>query len=107
MLNMKGEGPVVSIDDSRIRKEGGYIILDGTIDFSKLRDGKAFDGINYGPGENFFVWEGWSVSKNYGTKSVTAEKILDKETTINFKAYSEETPTGEEHFLGVEHRIKF
>jgi len=106
--NLKGKGPLVSIYDSRIRKEGGYIILEGEIDFSKFKEGKAFDNIILGPDKDFFVWEGWSVKKDSQDFSINAEKYIDDDIHVSYRTYSKERDSDqEEHFLGVEHKVKF
>jgi len=108
IANLRGEGPVITIYDSRIRKEGGYIILGGEIDLSKLKGNKAFDKLLLDPSDNFFVWEGWSVKKDYSDSSVMAEKYLDEDVNLSFKAYTDyKNPEEEKHFLGVEHKVKF
>ena len=107
IVNLEGKGPLISLGDSRIRKEGGYIHIGGEIDLSKLGSREAFDGVFYGPGKNFFVWDGWSVTRSFRDLSVTVEKTLDEGTGLNVKARSEDTKTGEEHFFGVEHKVKF
>ena len=107
IARLKGKLPLVSICDSRIWKEDGYMILDGEIDLAKLKDGKVFDGVSLEPGENFFVWEEWSVMKKSGDSSVKAEKSLDEEFDLTFKAYKKDEESEEGHFLGVEHKVKF
>ena len=107
IINLKGKGSLISLYDSRIRKEDGYIILEGEIDLSRLKEGKAFDGVFFNPGDKFFVWEGWSVSKEGGKSAIKAEKYLDEEFNLSFKVDTEEEKEEEEHFLGVEHKVKF
>ncbi len=108
MVNLKGKLPFVSVYDSRICTEGGYITLGGVIDLTKLKDNKAFESIYMGPGSNFFVWNGWNISKEYGGSSVKAEKFLDEDIRVSFKAHTEEeTSKEEERFVGVEHKVKF
>ena len=107
--NLKGIGPIVSIEGSRIRKGDGYIIIGGEIDFGKLKDRKAFDNVEMGAGDNFFVWDGWSVTKARKDSSVNAEKIVAKDFSISFKAHKskEDAILPEERFLGVERKVKF
>ena len=107
IARLKGKLPLISICDSRIWKEDGYMLLDGEIDLAKLKDGKVFDGVSLLPGENFFVWEEWSVMKKSGDSSVKAEKSLDEEFDLTFKAYKKDGESEEGHFLGVEHKVKF
>ena len=107
IINLKGKGPVVSLYDSRIRKEDGYIILDGEADLSKLKEKKAFKSVFLGPGNNFFVWDGWSVTKANNDSSVSAEKFIEEDFKVSFKARTKDKESEEERFFGVEHKTKF
>ncbi|UCD55492.1 MAG: hypothetical protein JSV93_01465 [Candidatus Omnitrophota bacterium] len=107
IASLKGKLPLISICDSRIWKEDGYMILGGEIDLAKLKDGKVFDGVSLEPGENFFMWEEWSVMKKSEDSSVKVEKSLDEEFDLTFKAYKKDEESEEGHFLGVEHKVKF
>ena len=105
--NLIGAGPLVQIHDTRLRKEGGYILIGGYIDFKKWAEGKAFDTVTYGPDKNFFVWEGWSVIREEGQSGVKAEKVLDEDFSVSFKSETDEERMEEKHFLGVERKVKF
>jgi len=107
IFNLKGEYPIITLEDSRVIKESGHIKLEGDIDISKIKDDKAFENFSMEPGERFFVWEGWSVSKEKEDLSVTAEKSVSEELNISFKASSNDIEKEEEHFLGLEHKVKF
>ena len=111
IANLKGKGPRISIIDSRICQDEGYIVLGGEIDFSKMKEGKAFDSILYGPGDNSFMWGGWNVMKLKKDSSIKAEKFLDDELfRVSFESRAENMDSmdaQEEHFLGVEHKAKF
>jgi len=111
IANLKGKLPIISIvDDSRIIKENGHMDLGGTIDLSKLKDKKAFEGIRLGPGENFFAWEGWNVTQAGEKSSVVAEKYLDEDFRLSFRSYTEDKQKQEKqekHFFGIEHKMKF
>ena len=110
IANLKGKGPLISIDDSRILKDGGHIMLGGTLDLSKLKEQKAFDGITFDVKENFFVWKGWSAMQASEDLSVKAEKSLggDENLALSFKSHMKKNAQQEEkHFLGVESRLKF
>ena len=71
---LEGMLPVVRVIDSRIMKEGGHIIADGEIDFSKLRDNKAFDGVSFVTDNKVAVWEEWQISKTDESNTVKARK---------------------------------
>jgi hypothetical protein len=107
IFNLTGKGPIVEFNDSRLIKEKGYMKLVGEIDLSKLGSNDAFRNFSIEPGENFFIWEGWSFTKAYEDSSVKAEKPLSDELNVSFKAYTNNKEEQEKHFLGVEHKVKF
>ena len=107
IFNLKGKGSVVELNDSRVIKEKGYMKFVGEIDLSKMGSDDAFRNFSIEPGENFFIWEGWSFTKEYKDSSVKAEKSLSDELNVSFKAYADGDEEQENHFLGVEHKVKF
>lgn len=107
IVNLNGKGPRISVYDSRICREDGYLTLDGEVDLSKLKGKEAFDNLIFDASKDSFLWEGWSVKREQENASMKAKKSLDKEFNISFEAHSEEDGSEEEHFLGVEHKVKF
>ena len=107
IFNLTGKGQIIEFNDSRVIKEKGYMRLEGEIDLSKLGSNDAFSNFSIEPGENFFIWEGWSFTKEYEDSSVRAEKPLSDELNVSFKAYTDDDEEQENHFLGVEHKVKF
>jgi hypothetical protein len=107
IADLEGEYPLIRISEARICKGEGYMTMNGEIDLAKSKDGKAFDKVTLEPGENFFVWDEWSVLKKRKSSSVKAEKSLDEEFDLTFKADKNGGEEKEGHFLGVEHKVKF
>jgi len=71
---LEGKLPVVRIADSRVVKDGGQIIVSGEMDFGKLREGKAFDGLVFETDNRVAVWEDWQISKEEKFHVVEARK---------------------------------
>lgn len=107
IANLVGEGPVIQIHETRISKKDGYMTLSGEVDLRKLRDKKPFEKVSLKTEDNLFFWQDWSVSKKNESSLVEAEKFLDKDFKLSFKARTENANSEEEHFLGVKHEVKF
>ncbi|MFH1837794.1 MAG: hypothetical protein ABH862_06770 [Candidatus Omnitrophota bacterium] len=130
---LKGKLPIVKIDDSRVIKDWGHIIVNGEMDFSKMSEGKAFDGLIFETDNRVAVWETWQISKEEDFNIVEASKdrftvttSTEKEGTtvedystdrmqkeLGFKYKLDETSSikmeidEETDFFGVEHKIQF
>ena len=130
---LEGKLPVVRIADSRVLKEGGYILISGEMDFSRYRENKIFEDVTFDTDNKVAVWEDWQISKEdednvveakrdnviittsteddtLRKKSVTEDPI-QKELGFSYKidkASSIKIETKEDDdFFGLEHKIQF
>ncbi|MEA3490069.1 MAG: hypothetical protein U9R44_07020 [Candidatus Omnitrophota bacterium] len=71
---LEGKLPVVRIVDSRVLKETGHLIVSGQMDFSKLRENKAFEDVVFETDNRVAVWEDWQISKEEKHHVVEARK---------------------------------
>ncbi|MBU1084230.1 MAG: hypothetical protein KKG84_03950 [Candidatus Omnitrophica bacterium] len=130
---LKGNFPVIEITDSRVIKDGGRITVDGKMDFSKMGEGKAFDGVTFETDNKVAVWETWQIEKEEDGNVVQASKdrftlstaiesegkILEdymtdqkqKEMGFSYKIDEQNSlkleVDEETDFFGVEHKIQF
>ena len=107
---LKGEGPVVNIEDGRIVKEGGNLIMSGEIDFSLFPDSKAFDNLKIETDQRVAVWSGWEISKRFESEKIKAQKKLAKDITFSFETYVNKDflkadQTDRENEIGVEYKL--
>lgn len=132
---LKGEGNVINIEDGRIIKEEGNLIMSGEIDFGLFPDSKAFDDLKIETDQRVAVWNGWEISKRFESEKIKAQKKLAKDITFSFETYvnkdflkTDQTDReneieveykldkneslkmrlkDRESFLGLEHKVKF
>jgi hypothetical protein len=71
---LEGKLPVIKVVDSRVVKEGGYLIVNGEMDFSKLRENKVFEKVVFETDNKVAVWEEWQISKQEKDGQVEAAK---------------------------------
>ncbi|MFH1847780.1 MAG: hypothetical protein ABH825_01010, partial [Candidatus Omnitrophota bacterium] len=134
VINIKvaGQGPLLTVSDSRIFKEGGFLIIHGVIDLRKLGGKGIFKDLQVETDQRVIVWDGWDVTKDIDTSEVTLRKDISNEFRVNFKGYTERDREGYDRkneigldykmekddslnvrmredgtFVGVEHRVKF
>ena len=134
--SLRGLGSIFMIEDGRINKGDGNLIMSGEIDFSRLGEGKAFDNMLIETDQKVAVWEGWQISKWVDTSRIMAAKKLGKDdVTLTFETYANEDLfrgnqyerdnkigveynlsqnenirmelKDEENFLGLEHKVEF
>lgn len=132
---LKGEGHIINMEDGRIIKEGGNLIMSGEIDFSLFPDSKAFDNLKIETDQRVAVWSGWEISKRFESGKIKAQKKLAKDIAFSFETYvnkdflkADQTDRkneigveykldkneslkmrlkDKESFLGLEHKVKF
>jgi len=84
---LKGEGPILRIDDSRITRESGYFVLIGEMDLRRLGKNTFFDDIKMGSDDKAITWDGWDVAKREGVQEVRMKKKLSDDVNLDFKKF--------------------
>ncbi len=132
--HLKGEGPVIRIEDSRITRESGTFILAGDIDLRKIGKDTMFGNIRLVGDDKAINWDGWDTSKVQNIREVTMKKRINDDINLDFKKYTFENVIDEslkygdevqleyklhpndslkvmvgqdKEFLGIEHKSKF
>jgi len=131
---IKGEGPVVRIEDSRITRESGYFVLAGEMDLRRLGKASFFDNIKLVGDDQAVNWDGWDTSKIQNIRHTSMKKKINDDISLGFKnlisedtideslKYGDEvqleyklhpndslmvTVGQDKDFLGIEHKDKF
>jgi len=134
VIHLLGKGPLITIGDSRIYRETGYLLLNGEIDLRKFGKRNLFENIVIKTDDQSIVWEGWDITKESAGDEVNLKKKISEDWEVGFTAPLESDDTSwekdeesevelrykirdneslkmqikeEEEFLGVEHKIKF
>ncbi len=132
-IAVNGKGPIISVKDSKIYQEGGFLFIDGDIDLRKFGH-RGFFGHIKAKTDRDITWNGWSLSKDDTTAEIKLKKDIDDEVKVNFKtstatdkmtgAPREQREVGIDYkiqkndninvkvkndstFVGVEHKVKF
>lgn len=106
-FNVAGKGPVLAVSDSRILKEGGYLLINGEIDLRKLGRRNIFEDLKIETDQHTIVWEGWDISKD--STEVRLKRQVSEDFDVNFKTYMyNEKTDGEqkENELGIDYKIR-
>jgi len=135
VIHLIGKGPLVTIGDSRIYRETGYLLLNGEIDLRNMGKRNMFENVVVKTDDQSIVWDGWDISKQPADETVSLKKRITEELEIGFTTPIESENILEEDaekeselelkyrlkgndnlkmelkdkegFVGVEHKIKF
>ncbi|MDP2913720.1 MAG: hypothetical protein Q8N91_06945 [Candidatus Omnitrophota bacterium] len=83
--NLKGDGPYIRIDDSRITRESGYFALAGEMDLRRIGKNSIFTDITISTDEKAITWDGWNSSRVQDVQEVRMKKKITEEMNIDFK----------------------
>ncbi|MBI5144322.1 MAG: hypothetical protein HZA30_04570 [Candidatus Omnitrophica bacterium] len=85
--SLKGEGPIIRIEDSRITRESGYFVLGGEIDLSKAGSGSMFERVKIASSDAAIIWDGWDTMKMRDIQELRMKKRMSEEVDLSFKKY--------------------
>ncbi|MDO8525382.1 MAG: hypothetical protein Q7S07_02720 [Candidatus Omnitrophota bacterium] len=132
--HLKGDGPLIRIEDSRITRESGSFVLAGEMDLRKIGKSSIFENIRLVGDDKAVNWDGWETSKVNNIREVRMKKTISDEIDIDFKKFTSENTIDEslkyadevqleyklhpndslkvmigqdKEFLGIEHKNKF
>jgi len=132
--NLKGDGPVISIEDSRITRENGSFTLAGDMDLKRIGKDSLFENLKITDGENTVLWDGYDTAKWQDVREFRMKKKITEGIDIGFKQFVNDDKVDEslkerdvyelsyklhpndslkvkfsdnKNFFGVEHKDKF
>ncbi len=84
---LKGDGPIIRIEDSSITRESGYFVLAGEMDMGKLGRDSLFENIKITDGEKAVLWDGWETAKWQDVREFRMRKNLVGDLNVGFKKF--------------------
>jgi hypothetical protein len=100
---LKGDGPIVRIDDSRIMRQSGCFVLTGDMDMRKLGRDSLFENIKIANGEEAVLWDSWNATKWQNVSEFRMTKKVTGDFNVGFKKFINEDKVDE----SVRDRDKF
>jgi hypothetical protein len=82
---LKGDGPLIRIEDSRITRQSGYFSLGGEIDLGKAGKGNVFENVKMTTDDTAIVWDEWDLTKAQGAQELRMNKKVSEEFNLGFK----------------------
>lgn len=93
--DLKGDGPIVRIEDSRIERESGSLLLAGDMDMRKIGKDSLFENIKITDGEKTILWDSWDTSKWQDVSEFRMKKKLTDDFNVGFKKFVNEDKVDE------------
>jgi hypothetical protein len=84
---LRGEGPIVRIEESRINRESGFFVLAGEMDMRKIGKSNMFSDIKLTSDDRAISWDGWQTTKLQNAQEIRMEKKLNEEISLDFKKF--------------------
>lgn len=85
--DLKGDGPVIAIDDSRITRESGSFTLGGYMDLTRIGKDSFFENLKITEGENTILWDHYNTSKWQDVREFRMQKKIAGDIDIGFKKF--------------------
>jgi hypothetical protein len=92
---LKGDGPIIMIEDSRVMRESGYFILAGEIDMRKVGRDSLFENIKITEGEKAVLWDGWETAKWQDIREFRMRKKITEDFDVGLNKFINDEKVGE------------
>lgn len=105
--SLKGDLPVIHIEDSRITRAGGSFSLGGEIDLSRAGRGNMFEGVKMVSSDTAIIWDGWDTMKMQDIQEVRMKKRMNEEVDLGFKKFVTDNRIDESLREADEYELKY
>lgn len=87
MLNMEGQGPILTIYDSRLIRENSFLTIEGMVDIRKLGKERFLENLKISTDPHTIIWDGWDISKAAGQNELRLSKGVQGGVKVGFKKH--------------------
>jgi hypothetical protein len=85
--DFKGDGPVITIEDSRITRESGSFALAGYMDLTRIGKDSLFENLRISSGESAVLWDGYETAKWQDVREFRMKKKVVEGIDVGFKKF--------------------
>jgi hypothetical protein len=93
--SLKGDGRMIRIEDSRITRESGPLVLGGEMDLRRIGKDSIFENIKILGGENTIAWDRWDTAKWQDVREFKMTKNVVGGFDVGFKKFVNDDKVGE------------
>lgn len=84
---LKGDGPIISIEDSRITRQSGVLGIAGELDLRKAGKASIFDDIRLVTDDAALNWDGVDTAEGIGFRGILMKKRMTEDISFGVKKY--------------------
>jgi hypothetical protein len=84
---LKGDGPIMRIEESRISRSSGHFSIAGEIDLRKIGKSTVFQQLSIVSEDNAIAWDGWNSVNIQGVQEITMTKRVNQDINVGFKKF--------------------
>ena len=85
--SLRGEGPVIKIEDSSVARQSGYFSLEGYIDLRKAGKGNVFEDIRLTSDDRALLWDGWGATRMQDIQEFRMNKKVTEDFNLDFTKF--------------------
>jgi hypothetical protein len=85
---LKGDGPMMTIEESRFSRKSGFVSLAGEIDIRKIGKASIFQQIKLVTDDNAITWDKWEESNVKGVQKTEMKKKITDDINVGFKKFT-------------------
>jgi len=85
--NLKGDGPLLRIEDSKITRESGYFGLTGEMDLRKIGRASLFEQLKLSSDDRAITWDGWNSKQVQDVQEFSMKKRINDDIDLNFRKF--------------------
>jgi hypothetical protein len=82
---LKGDGPLIRIEDSQIIRSGGVFVLAGDMDLAKIKNGNVFEGVRMVSDDSALIWDSFDTVRTPDAVEARMKKSLNEQVDLNYK----------------------
>lgn len=85
--HLRGEGPIIHIEESRITRPSGYFSIGGEIDLRKIGKPSIFENIKITTSESAILWDDLDTKTWQSTREISLTKHMSEQFSFGFKTF--------------------
>jgi hypothetical protein len=85
--DLKGDGPMVKIEDSRITRPSGSLVLAGEMDMRRIGKDSLFENLKIAEGEKAIMWDAYDTAKWQDVREFRMKKKVIGDLNVGFKQF--------------------
>lgn len=89
-MTMKGDFPFAKIEDARITRDSGYIVLSGEFDLRRIGKASLFQRVKIITDDRALTWDEWNSSQGNDVEEVTMKKNFGDQFGFGYKKFVRE-----------------